>query len=163
MNYMEKNVMFKMTYGLYVLTAKEGDFQNGCIIDAAMQITDTPLRLCIAVNKKNKTCEMIDRTGEFNLSVLTDKTAFEVFSHFGFQSGRDVDKLSGWNFKKMAGNGIVYITNCTNAYLCCRVVDKTDQGTHILFFADVLDGENLSKEPSVSYAYYQEKIKTVNK
>lgn len=156
---MDKNIMFKMTHGLYVLTAKEGDFQNGCIIDAAMQVTDTPPRICIAVNKKNKTCEMIDRAGEFNLSVLTEKTAFEVFSHFGFQSGRDVDKLSGWNFKKMAENGIAYLTDCTNAYLCCRVINKEDQGTHILFLAEVVWGESLSEEPSMSYAYYREKIK----
>lgn len=159
---MDSKVMFKLSYGLYVLTAKEGDFQNGCIIDAAMQVTETPLRLLIAVNKLNKTCEMIESTGEFNLSVLTDKTAFEVFAHFGFQSGRDVDKLSGWGFKETASNGIVYLTKCTNAFLCCKVAQKTDLGTHILFLSDVISGEILSDEPSVTYAYYQEKIKRRN-
>lgn len=156
---MENSFMFKLTYGLFVLTAKEGDFQNGCIIDTVMQVTETPLRLCIAVNKQNKTCEMIENTGQFNLSVLTDKTAFEVFAHFGFQSGRDVDKLSGWGFKKTADNGIVYLTGCTNAFLSCKVADKTDLGTHILFLSDVVSGEVLSGEPSVTYAYYQSYIK----
>ncbi|MBP3459220.1 MAG: flavin reductase [Lachnospiraceae bacterium] len=156
---MDKKAMFQLTYGLFVLTAKEGDFQNGCIINTAIQVTSDPNRISIAVNKGNKTCEMIDKTGEFNVSVLTEKTQFEVFTHFGFQSGRVKDKFEGWGFKETAENGIYYLTGCTNAYISGKVIQKIDLGTHILFIADVTAAEVLSAEPSVTYTYYQQNIK----
>ena len=90
---MNQKAMFQLSYGLFVLSAKEGELQNGCIINTAMQVTDSPLRMSVTVNKGNKTCEMIEKTKEFNLSVLTQKTQFEVFTHFGFQSGRTADKF----------------------------------------------------------------------
>lgn len=156
---MDKKAMFQLTYGLFVLTAKEGDFQNGCIINTAIQVTSDPNRISIAVNKGNKTCEMIDKTGEFNVSVLTEKTQFEVFTHFGFQSGRVKDKFEGWGFKETAENGIYYLTGCTNAYISGKVIQKINLGTHILFIADVTAAEVLSAEPSVTYTYYQQNIK----
>lgn len=156
---MDEKAMFQLTYGLFVLSAKEGEFQNGCIINTAMQVTNDPNRISIAVNKGNKTCEMIDHTGEFNVSVLTEKAQFEVFKHFGFQSGRTADKFAGWGFKETAENGIYYLTGCTNAYLSGKVVQKIDLGTHLLFIADVTDAKVLSSEPSVTYSYYQQNIK----
>lgn len=156
---MNQKAMFQLTYGLFVLSAKEGAKQNGCIINTAMQVTSDPLRISITVNKGNLTCEMIDKTGEFNVSVLTEKTAFEVFRHFGFQSGRTVDKFAGWGFKETADNGIFYLTNCTNAYISGKVIQKLDLGTHMMFIADVTAAEVLSKEPSVTYTYYQQNIK----
>lgn len=156
---MNNKAMFQLTYGLFVLTAKEGAFQNGCIINTAIQVTSDPNRISIAVNKGNKTCEMIDKTGEFNVSVLTEKTQFEVFTHFGFQSGRVKDKFEGWSFKETAENGIYYLTGCTNAYISGKVIQKIDLGTHILFIADVTAAEVLSAEPSVTYTYYQQNIK----
>lgn len=156
---MNNKAMFQLTYGLFVLTAKEGDFQNGCIINTAAQVTSDPNRISIAVNKGNKTCEMIDKTGEFNISVLTEKTQFEVFTHFGFQSGRVKDKLEGWGFKELAENGIYYLTGCTNAYISGKVIQKIDLGTHMLFIADVTAAEVLSADPSVTYTYYQQNIK----
>lgn len=156
---MDNKAMFQLTYGLFVLTAKEGEFQNGCIINTAIQVTSDPNRISIAVNKGNKTCEMIDKTGEFNVSVLTEKTQFEVFTHFGFQSGRVKDKFEGWSFKETAENGIYYLTGCTNAYISGKVVQKIDLGTHILFIADVTAAKVLSAEPSVTYTYYQQNIK----
>ncbi len=156
---MNNKAMFQLTYGLFVLTAKEGNFQNGCIINTAAQVTSDPNRISIAVNKGNKTCEMIDKTGEFNISVLTEKTQFEVFTHFGFQSGRVKDKLEGWGFKEPAENGIYYLTGCTNAYISGKVIRKIDLGTHMLFIADVTAAEVLSADPSVTYTYYQQNIK----
>lgn len=156
---MDQKAMFQLTYGLFVLSAKEGGKQNGCIINTAMQVTSDPLRISITVNKGNLTCEMIERTGEFNVSVLTEKTAFEVFRHFGFQSGRTADKFAGWGFKETADNGIFYLTDCTNAYISGKVVQKVDLGTHMMFIADVTAAEVLSKDPSVTYTYYQQNIK----
>ena len=156
---MDKSAMYQLSYGLFVLSAKEGDFQNGCIVNTASQVTSDPNRISVTVNKANLTCEMIDRTGEFNVSVLTETTPFAIFQHFGFQSGRDKNKFEGWGFKGTAKNGIYYLTNCTNAYISGKVVQKIDLGTHIMFIADVTDAEVLSKEPSVTYAYYQKHIK----
>ncbi len=156
---MDNKVMFKLTYGLFVLTAKEGDFQNGCIVNTPVQVTSTPNRISIAVNKANKTCEMIDATGEFNISILTESTPFEIFKHFGFQSGKNVNKFEGWGFKETAENGIFYLSKFTNAYISCKVFEKIDLGTHLLFLCDVTGGEVLSDEKSVTYDYYQNNIK----
>lgn len=156
---MDKSAMYQLSYGLFVLSAKEGEFQNGCIVNTAIQVTSDPNRISVTVNKANLTCEMIDRTGEFNVSVLTEATPFAIFQHFGFQSGRDKNKFEGWGFKGTAKNGIYYLTNCTNAYISGKVIQKIDLGTHIMFIADVTDAEVLSKEPSVTYAYYQKNIK----
>ena len=86
---MDNSVMFSLTYGLFVVTAKEGDKDNGCITNTAAQVTDTPLRISLTVNKANYTHGMIERTGEFNVSILSEKASFDTFKHFGFQSGRD--------------------------------------------------------------------------
>ncbi len=156
---MNQKAMFQLSYGLFVLSAKEGELQNGCIINTAMQVTDSPLRMSVTVNKGNKTCEMIEKTKEFNLSVLTQKTQFEVFTHFGFQSGRTADKFDGWANKEKAENGIYYLTGCTNAYISGKVIQTIDLGTHLMFIADVTAAEILSAEPSVTYTYYQQNIK----
>ena len=156
---MDKNVMHNIGYGLYVLTAKENDKQNGCIINTLIQLTSTPNRDSIAVNKQNYTHDMILRTGKFNVSLLTENTPFDVFKNFGFQSGRDCDKFADFKNYKEAANGINYITDYTNSYLSATVESTIDLGTHTLFIALVDDGEVLSKEPSLTYAYYHKNIK----
>ena len=93
---MDNNVMFKISYGLYVLTAKDGEKSNGCIINTLEQVTTTPNKVTIAVNKSNYTHDMILKTGRFNASILSEKADFDTFKHFGFQSGRDVDKFSNY-------------------------------------------------------------------
>ena len=88
---MDNNVMFKIGYGLYVLTANENGKQNGCIVNTLQQVTTTPNRVAVTVNKNNFTHDMIMNTGKFNVSILSEKASFDIFSHFGFQSGRDVN------------------------------------------------------------------------
>ena len=88
---MDTQVMFQISYGLFVLTAREGEKDNGCIINTLQQVTDSPLRVSITVNKRNYTHDMIQRTGVFNVSILSQEASFETFRHFGFQSGRDAD------------------------------------------------------------------------
>ena len=90
---MAANPMFNITYGLYVLTAKDGEKDNGCIINTLAQVTSNPDLISITVNKANFTRDMIDKTKKFNVSVLTTETPFGVFEHFGFQSGRDTEKF----------------------------------------------------------------------
>ena len=155
---MDPAAFFKLSYGLFVLTAREGEKDNGCIINTAQLLTDTPKRITIAVNKQNLTHDMVLRTGVFNVSVLTEKVPFKVFQHFGFQSGRDTDKFAGWEGPRSA-NGLCYLPEYTNALLSGRVISTADYGTHTLFVAEVTEARILSEEPSVTYSYYFQHIK----
>ena len=151
--------MFKFSYGLFVLTAKEGAKDNGCIINTATQLTDTPKRITIAVNKANYTHDMILRTGVFNISVLSEDVQMDTFKRFGFASGRDTEKFEGCEGLERSSNGLYYLTGCTNAVLSGKVIASYDFGTHTLFIADVTEGKVLSKEPSITYAYYFDHVK----
>lgn len=153
------NAMFKLSYGLFVLTAKADGKDNGCIINTVMQVTDTPMQISVTVNKANYTTMLIDETREFNVSILSEAVQFSVFERFGFQSGRKTDKFAGFDGVKRSRNGLLYLTEMTNAYLSAKVVKKLDLGTHIQFIAEVTAGEVLSDIPSVTYAYYFANIK----
>ncbi len=156
---MNTNAMFKIGYGLYVLTAKENGFDNGCIINTVSQVTANPNRITVAVNKANKTHDMIIASGEFNVSVLSTSASFDIFKAFGFRSGKDVDKFSDFKAVERSNNGLYYITDATNAFISAKVIDATDLGTHTLFLADVTDCEVLSDATSVTYDYYHKNIK----
>ena len=154
---MNPNAMFSISYGLYVLTAREGSRDNGCIINTLLQVTSTPNRVSVTVNKQNYTHDMILRTGVFNVSMLSTEAPFEVFRHYGFQSGRAAEKIVGE--PPRASNGVAYVAGVTNAYLSCRVVQTIDLGTHTQLIADVVDGEVLSAAPSMTYADYHANVK----
>ena len=154
----EPNAMFKLSYGLFVLTAKD-DRDGGCIINAVNQITDSPKRISIAVNKANATHDMIARTGAFNLSVLTTETQFPLIQRFGFQSSRDADKFADYDFAARSENDLIYVTESSNAFISAKVVQALDYGTHTVFIADVTEAKVLSNAPSLTYAYYFEHVK----
>ncbi|MGN0522055.1 MAG: flavin reductase [Eubacterium sp.] len=149
--------MFKLSYGLFVLTAKD-EKDNGCIINTAQQLSSNPMRISVTVNKANLTHDMIKKTGEFNISVLTEETPFEVFQHYGFQSGKNTDKIAGSAMKR-AENGIVYLEEYANAFISAKVVEMIDCNTHTLFIADVTQAEVINNKPSVTYQYYFDNIK----
>lgn len=151
--------MFKIGYGLYILTAKDGEKDNGCVINTAIQVTSTPNRISVTVNKQNYTHDMIMKTGVFNVSILSEKATFDVFKHFGFQSGRDVDKFADYKDATRSENGLYYVTGDTNAYISGKVINTLDLGTHTMFIADVTDAEVLADVPTTSYDYYQKNIK----
>ena len=150
--------MFNLSYGLFILTAKDGEKDNGCIVNTVGQVTSQPNRISLTVNKANYTHDMILKSKEFNVSVLAENSKFETYKHWGFQSGRNTDKLESISFKRSA-NGLVYIADETNAFLSAKVVSTLDLGTHTLFIADVTDGEVLSQVPSATYSFYQNNIK----
>ena len=154
----EKEAMFKITYGLFMLTTTDGEKQNGCIVNTVSMLTDNPKRIVVFVNKTNYSEELLRKTGIFNVSILTESTSFDVFRQFGFQSGRDVDKFAGGRYET-SENGLYYLTDCANAVLSGKVVDYYDYGTHTLFVAEVTEAKTLSAEKSVSYEYYQSNIK----
>lgn len=155
----EPTAMFKLSYGLFVLTAKDGNKDNGCIINTVMQVTDSPKRISIAVNKANFTHDMILKTGVFNVSVLSEEAKFGIFERFGFSSGRDTDKFDNFNNISRSENGLVYLTESANALLSGRVIDTRDCGTHTEFFADVTEAKVLSDTPSMTYQYYFDNVK----
>ena len=156
---MDKKAMYKLSYGLFVLTAKNADKMNGCIINTAIQAASEPNQMSICVNKANYTHDMIMETGAFNVSVISQEATFDLFKHFGFQSGKECDKFDGFAGVKTAANGIPYITEGTNAYFSVKVEKKEDLGSHTMFIGTIEDMEVLSEAASTTYEYYHENIK----
>lgn len=155
---MDTKALFKIGYGLYVLTSKD-EKDNGCIINSVMQVAANPDKIAFSVSKKNYTHDIIVKTKKANISVLSEKTDFETFKHFGFQSGRDVEKFVDYKNTKRSENGILYLTNSTNSYLSLEIEDIINLGSHSLFIAKLIDCEILSKDLTVSYDFYQKNIK----
>ena len=157
--YMNDQVMRNLSYGLFVLTAKDGEKDNGCIINTVCQVASEPNTISISVNKQNFTCEMIRKTGCFNVSILSENAKFPTFQHFGFQSGRDTDKMKSIAFSR-AANGVAYLDGDeVNAFISGRVLHSIDLGSHMLFIAAVTDGEILHSDPSATYSFYFTHIK----
>ena len=151
--------MRNLTYGLFALFTNDGVRDNACIINTAQQITTEPNRITIAVNQSNYSCETIKKTGVFNVSILTEKAPFELFTRFGFQSGRDTDKLSGFDEVATSDNGLKFLTEYSNCFISAKVIEATDYGTHTLFVAEVTEAAVINSDPSVTYAYYFANIK----
>ena len=156
---MDKKAMYKLSYGLFVITAKEGEKDNGCIVNTAIQAASVPNQLSVCVNKENYTHDMIMRTGEFTVSVISTEASFELFKQFGFQSGKDVDKFADYTAGKRGANGIYYVTEGTNAYISVKVDKTVDLGSHTMFIGEITDMEVLSDAASATYEYYQNNIK----
>ena len=157
---MDNQALLKVGYGLYVLTARDGERDNGCIINTLLQVTSTPpLVGVITVNKQNYTHDIIVKSGEFNLSILTIDTPFGVFKNFGYQSGRDADKFAGSIEIKRSPNNIICLPSHSNAWLSFKVTNTIDFGSHTMFKADIVNGEVLSNAESLTYAYYHQHIK----
>ncbi len=153
------NATKNLSYGLFVVTSKSDKKQNGCITNTAIQVTTTPNQITLAVNNSNFTCDLIKESGIFNVSILTEKASFELFKHFGFQSGRDVDKFKDFTSYKTASNGVYYVTEGVNSVICCKVINSINLGSHTLFIAEVTDEFDISSDKSATYAYYFEHIK----
>lgn len=155
---LDPTALFTLSYGLYVLTAREGDRDLGCIVNTVTQLTENPTRIAVSVNKQNFTNEVIQRTGLFNVSVLTEAATMDLFRRFGFQSGRDVDKFAG-RTDPVSENGLRYIGGPANALISGKVEQAIDCGTHMLYIALVTEARKLSDAPSMTYAYYFANVK----
>ena len=156
----DPTAFFKLSYGLEILTAADGGKDYGCVINSAAQVSEGALKkIAVSVINKNYTCEVIKKTGRFNVSVLTEEAPFALFEHFGFQSGRDTDKFADAAYFDRLTNGIRYIPQYTNAAFACEVIDFIDLGVSTLFIANVTEAKALSEAPSATYAYYHAHIK----
>lgn len=159
-NNIDNQAMFKLSYGLFVLTAADGDKDNGCIINTCIQAAESPTRIVVAVNKSGLTHDMLLKTRKFNISVLDESAPMSLFEHFGFQSGSKVNKFETAVFSaKKSENEVYYLTEHTNAYISGYVTDTVDMGTHTLFIATVVKAEKLADTSSVTYDYYFKNIK----
>ncbi len=156
---MDNKAMYKLSYGLFVVTAKVGDKVNGCITNTALQVASEPNQIAVAINKANLTHDMVMENKKLNISVISEDADFELFKHFGFQSGRDVDKFAGFTDCKYSPNELPYITKGTNAYFSLYVQNTVDLGSHTLFIGVPVAMEVLSDVHSATYAYYQRNIK----
>ena len=155
----DNTAFYNIEYGIFVLSAKDGNKDNGCIINTLEQVTDSPKRVSVTVNKSNYTHDIIMKTKEFNVSILTKETDFPLIKRFGFACGKDTDKFSGFENAKRSENGIYYIDETTNAFISGKVITTVDLGTHTIFIADVVESKTLSNVESLTYRYYLNNIK----
>lgn len=155
----DEKAFFKLSYGLFVLTSKDGGKDNGCIINTASLLTNSPNRITVYVNRDNFTCEMIKKSGVFNVSVLTESADFDLVKRFGFVSGKNTDKFDGFSHVAASANGLKYLTEYSNAFISAKVVSFEDVGTHTIFVAEVTEARVLSDAPSATYDYYFGHIK----
>ena len=156
---MNQNALFKITYGLYLLSTRSYGQDNACIINTAVQVASDPLLISISVNKANQTHDMIMESGRFNLSALTTDAPFSLFQRFGMQSGRDVNKFIGFDDVMRADNGILVLSRYASAYLSLKLVRTLDLGSHTLFIAELEDARVIASAPNCTYGYYQSDIK----
>ena len=158
---MDKKAMYRLSYGLFVLTSPDpvNGRLNGCINNTAIQVASDPNQIGICINKANYTHDLVMAAGKFNISCISTEADFELFKRFGFQSGRDVDKFAGFADFKLSGNELPYITKGTNAFFSVWVDKVLDLGSHTFFAGPVTDMEVLSEAASCTYEYYQSNIK----
>lgn len=141
-----------------MLTAKD-EKDNGCIVNTVVQTANEPTRVSVSVQKDNWTREMIEKTGKFNVSVLTERVPYDVIARFGTKSGRDTDKFADFSSVERTKNGLLYLSEYTNAYYSAKVVSTLDLGSHVQFIGELNEGKVLGNDPSCTYAYYHESIK----
>lgn len=151
---MDKKAFYKLTYGLYIVSASFEGKDSGCVVNTLMQVTSEPAKVSVAINKNNFTEQQIEASLRFTAVALTQDADIKLIGAFGFKSSRDTDKFAGVEFRRDE-YGVPYITQSAAARLSCRVIDKLDLGSHMMLIAEVEDAEVLSEEEPLTYAYYQ--------
>ena len=152
------SALFKIGYGLYVITTKEGNKDTGCIANSVTQLTNSPNRIAVTLNKANYTHDVILSTRKLNVNCLSVDAPFTTFQNFGFQSGRDVNKFETWPLLR-ADNGIAYLPKYINAFMSLDVETTEDLGTHTMFICSVSEARVISTRETMTYNYYQENVK----
>lgn len=150
--------LFKISYGLFVVTSNDGTRDNGLIVNTVSQITDSPIRVAVAVNKKNYSHDVIRETKKMNVCCLSIDAPFSVFENFGFRSGRDADKFEGITPLR-SENGLAVLGEFTSGFISLEVESYVDIDTHGMFICTVTEAKTLSDKESMTYTYYQENVK----
>jgi len=154
----DMNALFNIGYGLYVVTSRDGDKDNGLIVNTVSQVTNTPNRVAVTINKENYSHHVIKKTGTMNVNCLDVSAPFFVFQHFGFQSGRSMDKFAGCEDLR-SDNGLRFLPRYINAFLSLKVEQYVDLDTHGMFICAVTEARVISDRESMSYTYYQNHVK----
>ncbi|MBR5825660.1 MAG: flavin reductase [Clostridia bacterium] len=154
----ENAALFKLGYGLYVVTTNDGEKDNGCILNSVMQVTSAPNRVAVAINKQNYTHDIVMKTNKLNINCIAESAPFSLFQNFGFRSGRDTDKLSDVAFER-SNNGLAVLKDNINAYMSLWVESTVDLDTHTLFICFVTQMDEISEERTMTYTYYQDNVK----
>ncbi len=155
---LDMNALFKIGYGLYVVTSNDGAKDNGIIVNTISQVTDAPKRVSVTINKNSYSCHTIKRTGIMNVNCLNTDAPFETFKNFGFQSGRTVDKFKGIEVLR-SQNGLRVLPEFINAVMSLKVIDTVDLGTHTMFICDIEEAKIINNKETMTYTYYQENVK----
>ena len=150
--------LFRIGYGLYVVTSNDGKKDNGLIVNTVIQLTDTPNRVAVNINKANYSHHVIKQTGMLNVNCLSTEAPFSVFQQFGFQTGRSVDKFAGQTVHR-SNNGLVFLDKYINAFMSLKVEDYVDLGTHGMFICSVTEARVMSNQDTMTYTYYQNNVK----
>jgi len=152
---MNPKALYQISYGLYVVSSRKGNKFNGQIANTVFQVTSEPPTIAVSINKQNLTHQFIQESGEFAVSILSKATPMEFIGHFGFKSGREMDKFKDINFK-IGDNGVPIVLDNATAYLVAEVTKEVDVGTHTIFVGKVVEAEILKNEEPMTYAYYHE-------
>ena len=154
----DPTALFRIGYGLYVVTSNDGKKDNGLIVNTVIQLTDQPNRVAVNINKENYSHHVIKQTGVMNVNCLSMEAPFQVFENFGFQSGRQADKFAGWETPR-SENGLVILPKYINAFMSLKVEQYVDLGTHGMFICSVTESRVINKKDTMTYTYYQENVK----
>ena len=152
------NALFNIGYGLYVVTSNDGKKDNGLIVNTVTQVTNTPNRIAVTINKQNYSHHIIKQTGKMNINCLSEDAPFSVFERFGFQSGRNTDKFEGCEVMR-SDNGLVFLSRNINSFMSLKVEQYIDLDTHGMFICSVTESRVISDKPSMTYAYYHANVK----
>ena len=155
----DMKALFRIGYGLYVVTTNDGTKDNGCIVNTVTQLTSSPNRVAVNINKQNYTHDIVKKTGKLNVNCLSVEAPFSVFQHYGFQSGKNTDKFAGQEGLARSDNGLVILSKYANAVLCLTVENYMDLGTHGMFICSVSEARVISDKETMTYNYYQANVK----
>ena len=155
---MNLKTLFKISYGLYIVSSRSGERFNGQIANTVFQVTSEPPRIAVCINKENLTYEFIQQGKVLTISILSESTPMQFIGLFGFKSGRHIDKFKDTKYK-LGNTGAPIVLEHATGYIECKVINSLDAGTHVMFVCEIVDAEILSNEKPMTYAYYHEVIK----
>ena len=150
--------MYNLSYGLCIIGAKDGERLVGCTVNTVIQATSDPVTILVCINRDNYTNACVKLSGEFSVSILSEKAPESTIGTFGFHSSRDTDKFADMHYA-LTPSGLPYLTEGTTSYFQCKVINAIDNYTHTVFIAEVLEAENLADDPPMTYAYYRNVVK----
>ncbi len=155
----DPTAMFKIGYGLYVVTTFDGERHNGLIVNTVSQVTSAPNRIAVTINKQNYSHHIVQKTGKMNVNCLTTEAPFAIFEAFGFRSGRNTDKFADRKDYSLSANGLAVLDEVVNAYMSLEVEQYVDLDTHGMFICRVTEARSINNKETMTYTYYQDKVK----